>query len=474
MALPKITFLGAGSGFTAGVLRDVMLIPGFKGGEMRLVDIDSKRLAITTRLIKSLAGYMKDQHGLNWKISGVVNRKKALPGTDYIINCIEVSGTQCVRADNDIPLKYGIDQCIGDTIGPGGIFKALRTVPAWIEILHDVEKYCPNALVLNYTNPMSIMTLAGVRSTGAQLVGLCHSVQGASKKMASLAGVPLEEMAWKCAGINHFAWMTELKHKGRDLYPRIFKRAREEKEVYESDPVRFEMMFGFGAFVTESSGHMSEYVPYFRKRPDTLKQYARDGYRGGSSFYADNWPKWRRDRDRERNRLARDITKMNMERGHEYASNIIEAHYFNRPQIIYGSVLNNGLISNLPPDGVVEVATLVDNTGFRPCAYGALPTQMAALCASHMYVYDLVVQGIMKRDREAIYQAMTLDPLSAAVCSPAEIRQMTDEMTSAEKKYIPSWMSKGLGRVKRARIRKVLVGGKRLRRKTRDRGPGTF
>jgi alpha-galactosidase len=471
MPLPNITFLGAGSAFTANVLRDVMLIPDLPGGEFRLVDIDAKRLKITTKLIESLTGYMREKHGVDWKVVANTDRRRVLRGTDYIINCIEVSGIECVRHDNDIPLRYGIDQCIGDTIGPGGAFKALRTVPAWLEILADIERFCPGALVLNYTNPMSIMTLAAVRSTSAQVVGLCHSVQGTSKKMANVAKVPYEEMAWRCAGINHLAWLTELTHRGRDLYPRIFRRAREDKAVYETDPVRFDMMFHFGAFITESSGHLSEYLPYYRKRPDLLKRYARDGYRGGSSFYADNWPKWRRDCDKRRDKLARDITAMDMKRGHEYASDIIEAHWLNRPKVIYASVLNRGLIENLPRDGVVEVATMVNHTGFHPCRFGPLPPQMAALCASHMPVFDLMVRGLKSRDREAVYHALQLDPLSAAVCCPAEIRSMTDEMALAEKRFIPAWMTRGVKAPPRRARRSTVLGGGRMNRRTRDRGP---
>ena len=437
----KVTMLGAGSGFTPGLMRDIMLIPDLDGGEIRLVDIDRKRLDIIARLIKVLAEKLRPG---KWTVKATTHRRDVLPGTDYIINCIEVSGLKCVRFDNDIPAKYSIDQCIGDTIGPGGIFKALRTVPAWLDILADIERCCPRALVMNYTNPMSIMTLAAVRSTSAQVVGLCHSVQGTSRQMAGVAQVPFEQMEWRCAGVNHLAWLTELRYKGRDLYPKIFRRARTEKDIYESDPIRFEMMFHFGAFITESSGHLSEYVPYFRKRPDLVKKYCRDAYRGGSSFYADNWPKWRRDADKWRLKLAKDITKMGLTRGYEFASEIIEGHYFNRLKVIYGSVLNDGLVTNLPPDGVVEVAVLVDNGGFNPCRFGSLPPQMAALCASHMYVYECVVDGIMNRDRDAIQHAMLLDPLTAAVCSPAEIRQMTDELAIAERDYIPAFMSKGL------------------------------
>lgn len=469
--VPKIVMLGAGSGFTPNLARDLMLIPGLDGGELVLVDIDAKRLDIMTRLIKTLAGWMRDNHNVRWNVSGATDRKKALPGAQYIINSIEVSGLQCVRHDNDIPLKYGIDQCIGDTIGPGGIFKALRTVPAWLAILADIEALCPGALVMNYTNPMSIMTLAAARSTSAQVVGLCHSVQGTTKEMAEVAQVPYEEMVYRCAGVNHLAWLTELTHKGKDLYPKIFKRAREESEVYEKNPVRFDMMFHFGAFITESSGHLSEYLPYYRKRADLLKTYCREGYRGGSSFYADNWPQWRKDADKRREEFAKDITKMDLKRGHEYASMIIEAHLFNRPCVIYGSVLNEGLISNLPADGVVEVATLVNNTGFNPCKFGALPPQMAAVCAWHMPVYDLVVRGLMNQDREAIYHAMQLDPLATAACCPAELRAMTDEMALAEKDYIPKFMSKGV-KLGAAAVRKTAAkSAGRTGRTTKDKGP---
>ena len=465
--MPKFTMLGAGSGFTVGLMRDLMLIPGFDGGEIALVDIDQKRLDITTGLIAALAERVNCERNTKWSVVGATDRKKVLKGTDYIINCIEVSGVKNVAYDNDIPAKYGVDQCIGDTIGPGGIFKALRTVPAWLGILADIEALCPRALVMNYTNPMSIMTLAAARNTSAQVVGLCHSVQGTSRQMANIARVPYEQLEYRCGGINHLAWLTELKHRGRDLYPRIFKRAMTEEDVYESEPVRFEMMFAFGAFITESSGHLSEYLPYFRKRKDLLKKYCRPGYKGGSRFYATEWPGWRKASDRNRAKLAKDPSQIELKRGYEFASEIIEAHAFNQPNVIYGSVLNEGLIPNLPADGVVEVATFVDNSGFNPCKFGPLPPQMAAICASHMPVYDLVVRGLMNNDREAIYHAMMLDPLNAAVCSPAEIKQMTNELALAEKDYIPAFMTKGLKKVRSTKG----AAAKGQRGRTKDKGP---
>jgi len=231
--------------------------------------------------------------------------------------------------------------------------------------------------------------------------------------------------------------------------------------------VRYEMMFHFGAFITESSGHLSEYLPYFRKRKDLLKKYCRDGYRGGSSFYANCWPDWRKASDKRRRELAKDPSKFELKRGHEYASDIMEAHFFDRPRVIYGSVLNESLIPNLPADGVVEVATLVDNTGYNPCRFGPLPPQMAAVCASHMPVYDLAVRAIMEKDREAFYHAMLLDPLSAAVCSPAEIKEMTDQMALAESRFIPPFMTKGLKRTRSAG-RKTAA---RKRTRTKDTSP---
>jgi alpha-galactosidase len=451
----KVTMIGAGSGFTPQIMKDIMLVSEIDKGEIRLCDIDAKRLKITKGLIEALSQHLTKGR---WTVKASTDRKDLLRGSDYVINSIEVSGLETVRFDNDIPLKCGIDQCIGDTIGPGGIMKALRTVPPWLAILKDVEKYCPNALVPNYTNPMSIMTLAAVRSTSLQIVGLCHSVQGTSHGLARVAGVPYEEMMYKCGGVNHFAFFTELKHKGRDLYPTLFKRAREDKDVYEGDPVRWEMMFQFGYFVTESSGHFSEYLPYFRKRPDLVKKYCREGYRGGSSFYADNWPKWRAGADTHRLELAQDITEMDLSRSVEYGADIIEASYLNKPKVIYGSVLNEGLIENLPADGVVEVKTLVDGSGYNPCRFGALPPQLAALCRSNMGVYDCTVDGLLHEDREQVVRGMMLDPLTSAVLAPAEIRAMTDELCLAEKKFIPSFMTDGVKMP--ARGAKILKIGK--------------
>jgi len=436
--MPKITLLGAGSGFTQKLFTDMLNIEGLNRGVMGMVDVDAKRLDTSVRVMERVLETMGKG---GWRIQASTDRRDVLKGTDYLISTIEVSGTKCVRHDNDIPLKYGIDQCIGDTIGPGGIMKALRTLPPFLEILADAKRLCPKALIMNYTNPMSIMTLGATRVTDQPFVGLCHSVQANSKGLAKLLDIPYPDLTWKCGGINHMAWFTELKHRGKDVYPALRVLAETRTKQPSS---RFEMVRNFGYYPTESDGHFSEYVPYFRKRKDLLKKHCRAGYGGGTSFYADNWPKWRKGTDKKRGAMAAGRMEIPIGRSHEYASDIVEAHLFNRPRTIYASVPNTGLIPNLPQTGVVEVSVLVDKRGFSPMYFGPLPEQLAALCRSNMAVFELCAQGILEQDREAVIHAMMLDPLSAAVCSPTEIRDMSEALFRAERRYVPRWVTKGL------------------------------
>jgi alpha-galactosidase len=373
--------------------------------------------------------------GKSWSVEASTDRRKVMGGSDYIINFIEVNGLQTVQLDHEIPMKYGIKQCIGDTIGPGGIFKALRTGPDWLEILYDAEELCPDALVLNYTNPMSILTLAALRASEMQVVGLCHSVQGTSEQLARYAEVPHEEMQWRCAGINHNAWFTELTHDGEDLYPLLKERAR-ESAFFDQDPVRFEVMLQLGYFVTESSAHFSEYLPYFRKRDDLIEKFDRDGFRGQTGFYAQSWPLWRSGLDKYAEQMIRGEAEIELRRSYEFASYIIEAKETGVPARIHGNVLNTGLIDNLPQDGCVEVACLIDENGFSPCHFGGLPTQLAALNQGHMAVHELVVTSLLDGDREAAVHALMLDPLTAAVCSLEEIRSLFDELYAAEREFI--------------------------------------
>jgi alpha-galactosidase len=432
----KVVFLGAGSSFLQTLAGDLLSIPGADRGELVLVDIDEERLHLAEGLVRMLVGVS----GRDWKVTAATDRRKVLAGTDYIISCIEVSGVGCVAHDNDIPAGYGIDQCIGDTTGPGGLFKALRTVPVFLDVLRDIQRLCPGAWVLNYTNPMSILCLAAARAVpGARVVGLCHSVQGASHALASWCGVPYHEMRWNCAGVNHLAWFTELSHNGRDLYPALKEKVRTDPDFAEQDLVRFDLMKHFGYYLTETSGHDSEYLPYYRKNPAVLKRYCRDGYRGGSRYYASNWPQWRVACDNRRRAQIAAEPPARIQRSWEYASFIIQAMETNTPFVIYGNVPNAGLIDNLPQDGVVEVACLVDRRGVQGTHFGRLPAQCAALCDWNMRFFDLAAEACVQRSIPLAAQALMLDPLTAAVSCPADILQMTQELYQAERDYLPGF-----------------------------------
>ena len=464
----KITMMGAGSGFTPRLVNDVVRIPGNQGGVIALVDLDLSRLRTMHKLIVKVIAKLGQEK--KWKVVSSADRTQVLKGTDYLVNCIEVSGLDCVKHDNDIPLKYGIDQCIGDTIGPGGLFKSLRTIPVFLAVLRDCERLCPQAIVLNYTNPMAMMCTAAGRSSSMEVVGLCHSVQGTSHLIAKYAGVPYEEMDWECAGINHLAWFTKLEHKGVNLYTeKLYKKftadlAEGEKErkaglaaydcedtrwgktenLYKQvDLVRKDMCLNFGAFITESSGHLSEYLPYYRKSEEG-RAYLRRSYEGGSRFYATNWPDWRKGADTSRLAMLKGTESIDWERSWEYASWIIEAREKDVPFRIHGNVMNNHggagqVITNLPADSCVEVACMIDGNGINPTRYGALPRQMANICATNLGMFDLGAQAAVELSKEAAIHALMLDPLSAAVCTPSQIRAMTLELFAAEKAYLPDY-----------------------------------
>ena len=436
--MPKVTLIGAGSAvFAAEIMKDILATPGLETGTFALVDIDEGRLEVA----HNMAEWLIEKSGRNWSVEASTDRTKLLPGTDYLINSIEVSGLENVRYDYDIPMKYGVDQCIGDTIGPGGLFKALRTLPAWTKILRDTERLAPNALVLNYTNPMSLTVLTGVRASKLPIVGLCHSIQHTTHQLAEYLDIPYEEIDWQGAGINHLAWIVRLERGGQDLYPVLEERLKQHPDIYERDPVRFEMMKHLGAFVTESSGHTSEYTAYFRKRPDLIEKYMRSGYEGESGYYANNWPRWREDYLHELENVMAGKEDFDMKRGPEYASYIIESIETGKPQVIYGNVPNTGLIDNLPQNGVVEVACLVDKKGVQPTHFGSLPTHLATLDQQHMAFHDLVATAVLEEDREAAVHALMIDPLTAAVCSLEEIRSMFDEMAAAQKDYLPAFLN---------------------------------
>lgn len=435
--MTTVTLIGAGSAeFAAELVTDLLSVDALPEGEFRLVDVDPVRLDLACRF----AEHLIERTGKRWTVRADVDRAAVLPGSDVVINTIEVAGMRNVRHDYDIPMRYGVDQCIGDTIGPGGLFKAFRTIPAWLEILRDIERLCPGALVLNHTNPMSMMVLAASRASSIPVYGMCHSVHYTVEQLAEYLEVDLARLTFRAAGVNHLAWITELWLDGDDAYPMLRERGR-VPEIWEQDPVRFELMFHLGRFPTESSGHVSEYLPYFRSRPETLARYARPGYRGESGFYANNWPTWRTESDERLARVLAGAEEYPMERGGEYPSRIVEAMTTGEAASVYVNIPNDGFIDDLPQGGVIEVEAIVDASGIHPQPFGALPPQLASLDRRHLEIHDLAVTALLERDRELAVQALMLDPLTSAVCPPAGIRAMFDEMVEAERADVPAFLA---------------------------------
>ncbi len=431
-----VTIVGAGSTvFAAELITDFLQTPSLDQGQFRLVDIDAERLDLAHRF----ADHLISASGKAWTVQSSTDRKQLLAGSDVVISTIEVAGLSTVEHDYAIPLKYGVDQCIGDTIGPGGLFKSLRTIPQFLQILADIDRYCPDALVLNHTNPMSMTVLAAARSSSIPVWGMCHSVHYTVETLAEYLGLKPADIEFRAAGVNHLTWLTTLESQGRDLYPQLRERGR-DPEVFAQDPVRLELMYQLGAFPTESSGHVSEYVPYFRARPASVARFAGKGYVGESGFYAHNWPTWRRENDEMLRRVLRGEEEYPAERGGEYPSHIVEAMHTGKPTTIYVSTMNQGWVDNLLVDNVVEVAATVDGDGIHPEPFGALPSQLAALTRHHQEFNDLAVRSILEEDREAAVHALMLDPLTAAACELSDIRSMFDEMVEAEKDFLPAFL----------------------------------
>lgn len=439
----RVALIGAGSAvFAQRMITDILAIDGLGAGTFALVDLDTERL----ELAHEVAEQTIQTAGKPWTVQATTERRNVLRGCDYVINMIEVGGLANVYSDYAIPLKYGVDQCIADTIGPGGVFKYLRTAPSWLAIGRDIEELCPRALVINYSNPMSALVLTALRATSLQVVGLCQSIVQTGYELADFVDVPYEHMRYRCAGINHLSWFVTLEMDGEDLYPRLRSTA-EDPAMYKQDPIRFDLMRAFGYFSTESSGHVSEYVPYFRKRKALIEHYASIQPDCRSGERASRWPVDRAEHDKRlRDYLERERRgerAFYLDRSLDAGSYVIEGHALNRPQAVYGNVGNSGLIENLPRDGCVEIACLVDGNGIQPIYFGRLPTHLAALDSAHMMIHELLVQALLNEEREAAVQALLLDPLTAAVCTLTEIRQMFDEMAATQQAHLPHFINPG-------------------------------
>jgi len=435
----KITFIGAGSlGFTRGLVRDVLTFPLLKDATLCLMDIDPERLDFAKRAVQRIV----DLGNYPAKVEATMDRAEALKGADVVLVTILASGVEIWRHDIEIPKKYGIDTNIGDTRGPSGIFRALRTIPVMLDIAKDMERYCPDATMLNYTNPMVLVCRAMQHETKIQLTGLCHSVQGTSEMLARWIGAPYEEITYTCAGINHMAFYLKYEWNGKDAYPLIRKAITERPEVYNEEQVRNEMFLALDYYVTESSGHNSEYNWWFRKRPDLIEQYCTHGtgwnpgeYAYVINRYLERQESWR---DDAKKWFASD-NPIPLERGHEYAAYIINALQGGEPFEFNGNVRNTGLITNLPQDACVEVPVWASKKGLTPTYVGALPPQVAMLTGLTSQLEEMTVEGALTGNPRLIYQAIAHDPLTASVLSLAEIKTMVNEMFAKNREYLPTF-----------------------------------
>lgn len=419
--MPKISLIGAGSVvFARRLFQDLVSTHSLDGSTVSLMDVDASRMGVIADFARRL---IKDS-GSRVTVEETGDRHESLDGADYVLVTIRVGDDPAI--DSGIPRKYGIDQAVGDTIGPGGVFKALRTVPVLLDICHDMETLCPDAWLLNYTNPMAISSWAISEDTSVNALGLCHSVQHTTERLAGYIGASREDVSAWVAGINHMAWFLRFERDGRDAYPDLW-RALDDQDICAKDTVRFEIMRRFGYFVTESTRHMSEYVPYFRTRAEDMERF---GLREVSEDLG-------RLEERDRSYFSRmraeleSAQPLTATRSEEYACRIIEAMESGTATVVNGNVPNDGLITNLTQGCCVEVPCVVDGLGVHPMSVGALPPQLAALNMSSIAVHELATTAVLEGSREAALHAVMLDPLTAAVLPLNRIVDMFDEMWAA-------------------------------------------
>jgi alpha-galactosidase len=439
--MTKITFIGAGSlGFTRDLVRDILTFPLLQDATFSLMDIDPERLEFAYKSVQRII----EMGNYPARVTATLDRVEALRDADIVLVTILSGGTEVWRYDIEIPKQYGVDINIGDTRGPSGIFRALRTIPVMLDIVRDMERVCPEATLLNYTNPMAMLCRAIQRSSPIRMTGLCHSVQGTAMMLADWIGAPYKEITYTCAGLNHMAWYLKYDWNGSDAYPLIRKAVTERAEIYNEEIVRNEMFLHLDYYVTESSGHNSEYNAWFRKRPDLIEKYCTHGtgwnpgehayilkeYQNAERTWKDEARKW----------FARD-TPIDLERGEEYAAHIINALMGGEPFHFNGNVPNTSLVNNLPQNACVEVPVWVSRRGFEPVHVGALPPQCAALTNLTCQVEEMAVEGALAGDARLVFHAIANDPLTSAVLSLVEIRQMVNQMFEQNKAFLPHFKS---------------------------------
>lgn len=437
--MARIAMIGAGSViFCKTLMMDIMATPGLEESAFVLMNRTEPKL----RKMEALANEIVRENNLPATIQATIDRRKALAGADYVILMIQVGGVDAFGLDYEIPLKYGVDQCIGDSMGPGGIFRALRTIPVLADIAHDVRELCPDALILNYVNPMAMCCWALGKVERVKFVGLCHGVQTTMDLISGYVGEKKEDIDYLCAGINHMAWFLKLEKDGRDLYP-ILREKFEKPEYYINEKVRGEVYRHFGYFMTESTGHLSEYIPWFRSSKRALELYCDQPDFGGASGAYYKFSKMVADKFMSTDLSAVESKKI-QKRSAEYCSYIIDAIENRGMFRLNGNIRNDSFITNLPDGCCVEVPIFVDAMGLHPTAVGALPPQCAALNTTNVIVQGLGVEAALTGDPELAAQAVAMDPLTSAVLTLAEAREMTREMLDAEAEYLPQFAGRKL------------------------------
>lgn len=434
--MKKLTFIGAGSfGFTRTLVRDILTFDAFKDAHICLMDIDAERLGYITKAVEKIV----EKGHYPAKVTSTMDRREALMGADGVTITILAGGPKVFAADIEIPKKYGVDINVGDTRGPAGIFRFLRTAPQMLEICRDIEKYCPNAVVLNYTNPMAMLCRYLQSETSLNITGLCHSVQGTAAMLAKWIGAPMDEITYTCAGINHQAFYLEYKWNGEDAYPLIRKAITERPEIYNEEQVRNEMFLNLDYYVTESSGHNSEYNAWFRKRPDLIEKYCTHGTGWNPGAYAYILNEYRNREDTWKNDIQDWLNKddIDLERGQEFAAYIYNAIFGDNTMFEFnGNVRNFNLIDNLPYGCCVEVPVVASKSGLRAMHVGPMPDHLAVLNNISARCEELAVQGAIEGDRRKIFHAVLFDPLTSAVLSMSETKAMVDELFEAGKDYL--------------------------------------
>jgi alpha-galactosidase len=417
----KVALVGAGSTvFAKTLIGDVLSHPELADDlTIALMDIDEERLRVTERLTHALDP--------NVRVESTLDRRAALDAADYVITMFQVGGYRpATMVDFEVPKRFGLRQTIGDTLGIGGIMRGLRTIPVLLDVCRDMEELCPNALLLQYVNPMAILGWAVARATPIRSVGLCHSVQGTARDLAADVGVPPAEIEYVCAGINHMAFYLELRHRGRDLYPQL----RAKTDIPDWNRVRYEVLRHFGYFCTESSEHLAEYVPWFIRsaRPELIEEF---------NIPLDEYPRRCEAQIAEWEELKDSLDELQVVRSDEYGASIIHALETGTPFTFNGNVMNEGLINNLP-NGCVEVPCIADADGISPQAIGALPPQLAALMRTNMNVQELTVEAALMGKREHVYHAAMLDPHTAAELTLGEIHDLVDALLDAHGELVPA------------------------------------